>query len=286
VSDPLMSGQLISEPAAAAVIADLATRAADPNQLDPDGRLLGVVVPDGARLHLVDVTAELAKHQPAPERATGTHTASTVQSFIDITRRHERGDDLTVWVHPTSGAITAVLNDHGRGQNPQWGDHRVRLDLLKTEEWKRWAALDGKLIEQEPFAEHIQDGLTEIAEPAAADLLEIVQTMQGATSASWKAGVRIVDGSVQMQYVEEADARAGTDGQLSIPTEFTLVVAPFVGEPPATILARLRWRLRNGKLHIGYKLDNPERVLRETLEKIAERLEAEFIGAVYLGSPR
>jgi uncharacterized protein YfdQ (DUF2303 family) len=281
-----VTDHLNAEPAAA-VIAEIATRAADPNPLDPDGRLIGIVLPEGARLQLVDVAAELAEHQPQPERATGTHTASTVQSFIDLAARHDNGSGtLTVWVHPTSGQIVAVLNDHGRGQDAQWGDHRVRLDLLKTDEWKRWLALDGKLSEQEAFAEHIQDGLTEIAEPAAADLLEIVQTMQGATSVAWKAGVRILDGSVQMQYVEEADARAGSDGELGIPAEFTLVIAPFVGEPPATILARLRWRIKAGKLLLGYKLDNPERVLRETLEKIAERLTGEFPGTVYLGTPR
>jgi uncharacterized protein YfdQ (DUF2303 family) len=274
----------------AAIIVETATNAAEPFEIhDGGGELIGLAARSGANLNVTDLRGLFDRYKATPERATGTHVTATVQSFVDVTRRHESvgdGDTLTVWVHPTSGAVIAVLNDHGRGQAAQWGDHRVKLDLLKTEEWNRWKSLDGKLVDQEAFAEHIQDGLTEIAEPPAADLLEIVQTMQGSTSASWQAGVRIVDGSVQMKYVEAVDATAGREGQLSIPTEFTLVVAPFVGEPVATITAHLRWRMRGGKLVIGYKLDNPEVIIRETLEKIAQRLAEEFPGVVYLGTPR
>lgn len=271
----------------ASVIVDTAIRAADPKPLDNDGHLVGVTLPAGGELRIVDVQAELAKHQPMPARATGTHQAATVQSFVDLAHRHAGTEDtLTVWVHPTSGNIVALLNDHGRGQDPQWGDHRISLTLLETEEWKRWKALDGKLNPQEPFAEHIQDGLTEIAEPPAADLLEVVQTMQGATGVSWKAGVRLVDGAVQMQYVENIEATAGKDGQLSIPADFTLVLSPFVGENAVTLQAHLRWRLNGGKLLIGYKLENPERVVREALDHIAGRLQDEFPGFVYFGTPR
>jgi hypothetical protein len=258
VSDPL-TGQLISEPAAAAVIADLATRAADPNQLDPDGRLLGVVVPDGARLQLVDVTAELAKHQPAPERATGTHTASTVQAFIDITARHERGG-------PDRLGAPHQRRDRRRAQRPRpraapgWGDHRVAPGPAQDRGVEALAALDGKLVEQEPFAEHIQDGLTEIAEPAAADLLEVVTDDAGRRR-------RLLENGVSLRRRQRADA--STSRRPTPPPAATAT-----SQHPDRLHARDRpVRRRDARpdrrqaaladprrqAAIGYKLDNPER---------------------------
>lgn len=257
--------------------------AAAPKVLAPD-ELVAFVVPENARLETVDLHEKLKRYAAKPARATGTHHASTVQAFIDITERHY-ATASTLWVHPTTGTVTAVLNDHDRDQAPGWGDHRVELELVKTEEWIRWTSLDGKLVEQEPFAEHIQDGLTEIADPPAADLLEVVTTMQGSVGVSWENGVSLRDGAVQMKYVETADASAGRNGTLAIPTDFTLFMAPFIGEQPCQIGAKLRWRVRNGKLTVGYKLEQPDRVIREVLEKIAARLQERFPGVVYLGTP-
>lgn len=246
--------------------------------------LVAFVVPEGARLETVDLTDKLKRYQETPKRAVGTHHASTVKSFINVTHRHA-GPCLSVWVHPTSGAVTSVLNDHDDGQAPGWGDHRVELKLLVTEEWQRWKALDGRLVEQQAFAEHIQDGLTEIADPPAAELLEVVSTMQGNTGVTWGSSVSLRDGAVQMTYIENPDASAGRNGALAIPQDFTLIMAPFIGEEPITISATLRWRVRNGALTIGYKLEQPDRVIREVLEKIAARLDEEFPGLVYTGMP-
>jgi uncharacterized protein YfdQ (DUF2303 family) len=265
------------------LVKDTAIAASEPKVL-AEHELVAFVVPPGHTIQQVDLVAALDRHNTTPRRATGTHNAATVKSFIDITERHA-GPNLTVWVHPTSGAVTAVLNDHDQHQAPAWGDHRVELALVQTEEWKRWTALDGSLVEQQAFAEHIQDGLTEIARPSAAELLEVVTTMQGNVGVSWQSGVSLRDGAVQMKYVETPDATAGRDGELSVPQDFTLVMAPFIGESPVQINAKLRWRVNGGKLTIGYKLEQPDRVIREVLERIAGRLDEQFPGVVYTGTP-
>ena len=266
-------------------IIETATRAAEPQRLEPDAELYSVIVPEGGVLEVVDVKASLARHQDQPARAHGTYRAATVQSFLDVVGRHE-GENLTIWVHPTNGHIVGVLNDHGAGQAAQWGDHRVNLQLLATEEWTRWLSHDGKLMSQESFAEHIQDGLSEIADPPGAELLEIAQTMQGNVGVAWKSGVRLADGQVQMGYAETTDATAGRDGNLAIPTEFTLVMAPFIGENAGTHHAHLRWRIKSGQLSIGYKLDNPQRFLRDALDRVAERVAARHPNVVFFGEPR
>jgi uncharacterized protein YfdQ (DUF2303 family) len=275
------NGELLHTGADTQVIVDTAYAAAEPKSLSTED-FYGIVVPAGAHAEVID----LEKHREHPRRARGTHKVATVPSFIDVVNRHEDENATTIWVHPTSGLIQAVLNDHGRGQSPEWGDHRAELRLIHTEAWVRWTRLDGQLLDQEAFAEHLQDGLTEIAVPDAATLLEIAQTMQATANVAWKAGVSLHDGSVQMGYTEEVETRGGRDGTLEVPTEFVLVLPPFVGEPPVQITARLRWRPRDGKLKLGYRLVNPQQVLQDVLEQIASRLRSEFPERVFLGEPR
>src|SRR5207237_5067343 len=124
----------------------------------------------------------------------------------------------------------------------------------------------------------------DITFPDAADLLEIAQTFYASTKADFRSGTRLSSGEVQFQYVEETQASAGRNGELSIPTKFDLRIAPFQGEERCALQALLRYRVREGNLAIGYELVRPDDVERDAMELIAERLRT-TIARVYLGSP-
>jgi uncharacterized protein YfdQ (DUF2303 family) len=157
------------------------------------------------------------------------------------------------------------------------------LQLEHTDEWKHWTSLDKQLVGQTDFAEHIEQGLKEIVEPPAADMLELAQTFHAAQSASFRSATRLHNGITQVQYDEEVDASAGRSKQLEIPQEFTLAIAPFVGEEPYRVTARLRYRLSSGNLKLGYQLVRPADVVRDCLSSIADRLTEEF-GDVFSGT--
>jgi uncharacterized protein YfdQ (DUF2303 family) len=116
-------------------------------------------------------------------------------------------------------------------------------------------------------------------------MLEIAQTFHAKTNVSFRSGVRLSSGTTQFLYDEEQTAKAGGKGQLEVPTEFELGIAPFEGEAAYRIKARLRWRVRDGGLVIGYKLERPHEVVRDALQAIADRLDGELEN-VYLGTPR
>lgn len=242
-----------------------------------------VVVPAGAMHQVVQPPLPHPDRDEAPARARSTYRPATVGALIDVVSRHHDTDSTTIWVHPTNGHMVAVFND-AAPDAPAWRDHRAELSLTVTPEWNHWLSNDGRLLGQMSFAEHVEDGLTEIATPPAADLLEMAQTFQAKQDVNFRSAVRLGDGSIQAQYDEEIDAKAGRKGQMKIPSEFTLVVAPFLGEDPRELTARLRYRIREGKLVIGYKLDHPERVVRETLLAIGETL-AESFSSVFIGEP-
>lgn len=260
----------------AAIDAGLAL--AEPFVVDPDVGVYSVVVPAGGEGKLVSVE-RFAAH---PRRATATYRPATVDALIQLVARFHHEKHTTIWVHPTAGRIVAVFNDNGA--QPHWRDHRAVLDLAVPPAWRHWIDRDGALMGQQGFAEHIEDGLADIAEPPAADMLELAQSFHAKQSAAFRTAVRLQDGRVQMQYDEELEATAGRSGQMQIPSEFKLAIAPFLGEAPYAVKALLRYRINGGKLAIGYRLQRPEDVIRDALATVHEKLSNSF-PAVFLGSP-
>lgn len=251
---------------------------AEPFIVDPSVGVYSIVVPAGGEGKLVSVE----RWAERPRRATASYRPATVDALIALTARHLNEKHTTVWVHPTSGRIVVVFNDNGA--QPAWRDHRAVLDLAVPPSWRHWINRDGLLMSQADFAEHIEDGLADIAEPPAADMLELAQSFHAKQSAAFRTAVRLQDGRVQMQYDEEVEASAGRSGQMAIPSEFTLAIAPFLGEAPYAVRALLRYRIASGKLHIGYRLQRPEDVQRDALQSIHEKLSGSF-PAVFLGQP-
>lgn len=264
----------------AEAIAAIAQEAAVPSELDPD-QIFSVTVPAGADHKVVD----LERFLPAPRRARGNDRPATVDALTQHVQRHWDPEVSTIWVHPTSGLITAVLNDHGISDQIGWRDHRSTLNLQHTPEWLFWKAKDGSLLNQVQFAEHIEEGLDEIRKPAAAEMLELAQTFHATRSGSFSSANRLHSGEVKVHYDETLEAKAGASQDISVPTEFTLGISPFIGEDAYEVTARLRWRLdREGKLQLGYKLDRPDAIIRDALENVRARL-AETFEHVLVGEP-
>lgn len=257
-----------------AVIADLAQDA------------LGVIAEEGnARLVAGDARiVDLEPHALSPWRPKGTAYPKSVEAFTAYVRRHLI-PSTTVWVEPLEGKVIAVLNDHGAAQTAEWGDLRAELILPVTPEWAHWTSRDRMFGSQRDFAEHIEDGIDEVRDPAGATLLEIAQTMQATVSAEFRSAARLHDGTIAVQWTEHVDARAGTAGDLVIPQEITLGIAPFYGEQPYEVGARIRYRISGGDLSIGYVLDRPDVVVRDCLTGIKDRLLEAFPEQVFIGTP-
>jgi uncharacterized protein YfdQ (DUF2303 family) len=266
-------------------IIDLAVDSIDPVELDPS-KLYHVTLPAGSRGEIVDLTDHLAKHAPHPHRVTGTYTPHDVASFVAYVDEHQDPAHSTIWIDLLAARLVAVLNDHASTATG-WGDHRAALQLQHTPEWKHWSGKDGQWLTQETFAEHIRDGIMEIVEPDGATMLEIAQTFEGKTKADWKSATRIDNGQVSFVYQEEIQAGAGRQGDLEIPSQLLLAIAPFYGEQPAPIAARFRYRIKEGTLSLGYKLEKPQEVLQRSVNAIADRLRGEHgFKRVYMGAPR
>jgi uncharacterized protein YfdQ (DUF2303 family) len=182
-----------------------------------------------------------------------------------------------VYADPDARTITAVLNDH-RASTTGWRDHRATFKAEYTPEFERWLANNGSKSakDQTAFAEFIEDNMADIADPEASKLLDVATTLQATTGIEFKSAKRLQDGQTQLTYNEVVDARAGSDGALTIPKEFALGVRIFKNGDGYRIRARLKYRLTGGGVKFWYELDRPERAVEDAF--------AGYVGKVREGS--
>lgn len=257
-------------------IVDVATRATEPQPLDPTV-IYSVVLPDGGH-KVIDLDSFL----DAPRRKKGAVSIDTGDSLAQYVKAHAAAG-TALFADMDGGAVTAVLNGHS--DQPGWGDHRATLRFRQTPAWDRWKSKDRQLLSQVAFAEHIEEGLGEVVEPPGAEMLELAQSFQAATKVNFKSSRMLDTGQRQLMYEETIDAKAGQKGEITIPKEFTLALAPYEGCAPYKVIARLRFRMKEGDLSLGYVLDRPNEVLRSAFDDEVVKVETATGLTAYRGRP-
>ncbi|MGW2209947.1 DUF2303 family protein [Streptomyces sp. NPDC001781] len=254
----------------AQTIVDTALRAAPPATLEV-GKIHAFHTAAGVKT--VDLTGP--EHTGIPPRKTGTTTVRDAVSFHAYFTKHADADS-EVYADADQLTVTAVLDAHTDAA-ARWSGHRLHLALRETETWKQWTGRDGRLMDQETFAEFIEDHLPELLEPSAADMLEIAQSFQATSKVEFQSAQRLTSGQRQFQYVETGTTKAGQKGQLAVPESFTIGLIPFEGSEGYKLTARLRYRIGASGLQLGYKLDRPDEIRRtafgDVVKAIGEQIE-------------
>jgi uncharacterized protein YfdQ (DUF2303 family) len=249
----------------AQTIADLARQGAAPAVLQP-GTIYLIADAQGG-VQRIDTDSYAA----APRLKSGVKTVADFGSFQQYLDKHGLAGESEITASVTQGTFTAVL-DAGDETKAGWGGHVATLKLAKSPEWQRWAGRSGQLSSQADFAEFIEDNAKDIVEPSSAEILEIAQSLQVKRGVEFESGTRLSDGNVQFGYRENTTATAGTVGQLQIPERITLALRPFNGGDPYRVTALFRYRLQGSQLSMGFKLQDPEKVIETAFEEVAEQV--------------
>ncbi len=118
-------------------------------------------------------------------------------------------------------------------------------------------------------------------------MVELAQTFHATQRVSFSQGTVLQSGQKVLQYAEDLKASAGAKGQLTIPESFHLALVIFEGEQTAdAVEARLRYRLDNGTLKIGYMLDEPATKLRAAFRAVVDRVQEQTGQPVLWGNVR
>lgn len=208
-----------------------------------------------------------------PFRKRGTVTVFDAASFNMVLADNADSGDIAIYIdrNPKAPAVVAVLNGNGK-DGPGWGDFRAQIEFRQTPQWGKWVGIDGKLLPQTAFAEFIEDNMEDIADPAGARMLEIATYLEATRTVNFKSGIRLSSGEIQFQNLENMDAKVGA-GSIAIPETITLGLAPLQGSPLFKIPARFRYRLSDGKLTLGIKLQRIEDLMRDVVEDVVAKIE-------------
>ena len=247
---------------------------AAPHDVDGRGRFFSVTVPAGAEHELIDLDVETQKTADHPRRKTGYFHVYDAESFVTYVGRHCTAD-TEVWASVERRQVQAVINGHGPAGvgSPGHHDHTATLVLQHTPGWLAWLKLDGRLLHQVEFAEHIEDRLIDVVDPPAADMLLIAQTFQSKKSVDYESAQRLSDGQTVLEYREHVTTGAGPKGQLAVPDAFLIALTPFRGGETYKVRARLRTRVADGALLLGYVLDRPEEVLEAAFKDVVSAVD-------------
>jgi len=223
------------------------------------------------------VVAELAHNAEAPTKVDPLNLYVYRGEVLDL-------DEHLEAPRRTKGT-TRLFDDADVEFGAAWADHRAVLTLKATPEWTHWAGPNGQMLGQEAFAEHIETGADEVVKPSGAEMLELAQTFHAKNNVAFKQSTILASGERQFAYEETIAAKAGQTGKLTIPKEFELGIAPFEGTDKYKVIARLRYRIREGALTIGYKLDRPEVVQLAAFDDVASRIAAAADLTILSGLP-
>lgn len=225
-----------------------------------------------------------------PSRKVGKPQFVRSASFCEYVNQ-QKTVDSRLYI-PSQTQFSCVLDHHAEDSTgaivtprADWGQHRAQLDLKLTPEWQVWSARDKGSFGQREFAQFIEDNSDDVATPAGAELLDLVRTLKATCNAQYNVTVEDKPGTFSASYVQATRAQAGVKGDLDLPTEFTLSIAPYEGGNKILIVARLRFEINNEKLRLHYELVKIQKFLDRALADISAGIEKATGLTAWYGTP-
>lgn len=222
-------------------------------------------------------------HLANPARVKANRQLSDLPSLVAYLDRFQT-DHTAAYV--SSSGVTIILDDH-TAQLPMWCGHTAQLIFERTQSWKRVVEVNNKPLNQEAFANLVEDLATYWMVPDGATMLEVAQTIEIAGDRVYKSARRTTDGAINLSYVNDTSVRAGTSGDLKVPARVELAIQAYEGIPAtAPVKARLRTRLTNDIPSFTLILDRTAREIEMDARSEVQRwLQNETSIPVHLGTP-
>lgn len=278
-------------------IVDAVERMAEPCVLsgvhgDVSERL--IVIQKGQQV--VDLSPFIDAQAAAPRRLKGKSTHTTLDSFIEHTKRF--ADDGSA-VFASTQSVTTVFDYHRAGADGQrFGEHRSVYNFPYSEEWRAWQAAFGRPLAQTELASLIEDRIADVSEPSslgekmsatvarlgfvgagASALLTLSRNAQVSSSTRVKNVVNLSTGEAQVCFEESHE------GAVKIPGGFVITVPVFTGGQLYQLPVRIRYRLQNGSITWTLVPFLLNAVLQDAFEGVCTKVREETGLPVFQGQP-
>ena len=239
-----------------------------------------VIVPEGSKL--VDIEDML----DAPLRRKGNTSLRDPESFCRFILQ-EVTDQTRIYGNLKEGRFRAVFNDHRGVEGPVagWRDYTATYTCPTSTEWQTWKGKSGSTMSQVQFAQFIEDNLPDIAQPPAAEMLEVSRTLEAKKKVNFAQGIRLSNGQNELTYEEQIEGTAGK-GKFKIPEEFTIGIPVLEGGLRYAVQCRLRYRIGDGgNLTMWYEIIRAHKILEDAITEVRKSIEDQTGKKIFNGDP-
>lgn len=204
----------------------------------------------------------------------------------------EHFGDLESWVSYIKGYAVEVARlltwnadgfraqlDYQTERQPS-GTWEVDFPFVATPQWLAWQHFaTGHAVAHKAAVEFLEDHSPDIIEPDAAGLLALLRTLRGNVNTTAATELR-PDGTSHITF--ERNQRVTAGGEVDLPSEFTIGLPIFVGDPEAwKLVVRVRVNVSTeSKLEFRFSMPQAEQVLEtvyaERVAKARELLGEDF----------
>lgn len=202
-----------------------------------------------------------------PQRIRETVHLSDPTSFACYVNRYK--GEFSLLRQTTGNGVQAVLDYHAPGE-ASWCAHVAHLTLRFSPEYSAWLNFVGEGRSQVQLAEFLEDWIHTVASPDGAVLRNMVLKFQALKETTFRQSVNLTSGDVNLTFVE--DSETGRENSASFPSELALVMPIFEGGQPEQIDARLRYRIRDGKLSFTVVMLQSDLRMRRAFDEVCEAI--------------
>jgi hypothetical protein len=230
----------------------------------------------GSTVRTVDLAGERERSLARPSRIRRHTALGDVDSFALYLDRYWDSQQ-SVTFRTGQLVISTIIDGDPIGNDgvASWGSHKASLILRLSDRLAPWRSADRQLLSQQEFVEFLEDHIADVADPDAADLIELVQWLSGHIGTTWSSAISTKDGARRLTWEESmtSGGKVRTGGTQDIPGEMTIRVPLFQNDrhpEHVDIVARLRIRVRDGRVTLGFILDNLDTLIEDRMDRVVE----------------
>lgn len=265
------------------------------------------------------------EYRQFPLARKGTVKLTQLASFTALVNRFKNEhataifakDDLTAPAltaifdyHPSNDDVVASLADDGTSMPfANNMEHRAHYAFPLSVEWQAWFGKNEKPMSMAEFAQFLETHIVDVSDDAVSAWSEQAQAFAKANRATTPEAIatptRLVDLSLKFRIYETAESceavnltsgetqltfvseHKQADGKpVDFPKLFSIVIPIFARSPIYyRIIARLRYRLANGKPVFWFELWRPDLTFEQAFNEALEQVEEETSLPIFAGSP-
>lgn len=224
-----------------------------------------------------------------PTRTRLCETMTVFESFLEAISTRFDKDQATIYKETLKNkkyynfAFNGVAHDCRTGN--QWrGDFVLKWNGLHTISARDWLENDEKAMSQEEFALFLDKHLSDVATasdskgsqlegcPTQAELYNFVTTLEDSKGQKFARKVNVQNGDVSVSLERESDN--GTKERLKLFERFAINIQLYEGFPTYQVIAKLRFRVKDGAVVFFYDLEGLEELFNANRDWSVEKIKA------------